>query len=99
MAEVDRIADSGIHTLTAYRAVDVPRVAREEGPPLAEVIRHPVMNAVGREPIDLVDVNLQTVDRRSRHVLEGQGFCTFGSLVADNANQTRARLCPLGREE
>src|SRR6185312_16692780 len=70
--QVDRITDTGVHSLTTRRAVDVPRVSREEGPPLAEMIRDTMMHAVGREPVHLAHLNLQRVDRGSRYVLESQ---------------------------
>src|SRR5262249_3412174 len=46
-AEVDRVADSGGHALTAYRTVDVPSVAQKNCRSLAEAFGHAMVNTVG----------------------------------------------------
>jgi hypothetical protein len=58
-AEVYRIADSGIHALTAYGAVNVPRIAQKEGLPHAEPLRDAMMNTVCREPIQFRNLNIE----------------------------------------
>ena len=64
--EVHGVADAGVHALAADRAVDVRGVAEQEGAALAEVLRHAVVHAVGREPVHLLDLDLQVRDRRGR---------------------------------
>jgi hypothetical protein len=58
-AEVDRIADSGIHSLTAYWAVDVPRVAQKKGLSHAESFGDPMVNTVCREPVQFRDLDIE----------------------------------------
>lgn len=83
-AEVDRIADSGIHALTSYWAVDVPRIAQKKGLSDAEPFGDAMVNTVRRKPISIpqpgcrVDTLLsreyrQTRDRRDRIIPAGPG--------------------------
>ena len=51
--EIDRVADAGVHALAAGRAVDVRGVAEQEGAAVAEMLGHPVMHVIGREPVHL----------------------------------------------
>ncbi len=50
-AEVDRVADSGIHALTTYGAMDMPRVAQKKALFHAEPFGDAMANTVCREPI------------------------------------------------
>ena len=52
--EIDGVADPGIHALAAGRTVDVRGVAEQEGATFAEMLGHPVMHMIGREPVDLL---------------------------------------------
>src|SRR4029450_4186306 len=55
---IDRVAEASIHTLSAGGAMDVRGVAEQEGAALPEILRHAVVDAIGREPVDLLDLAL-----------------------------------------
>ena len=57
--QIDRVADAGVHSLPAGGAVDVRGVAEQKGAALAETLRHAVVHAIGREPVDLPDSTLR----------------------------------------
>jgi len=50
--------------------VDVRGIAEQEGSAFTEILRHPVMHMIGREPIHLLDLNLEVIDRPIADVLE-----------------------------
>ena len=58
-SEIDRIADSGIHALTAYRAVDVPRIAQKEALSGAEPFGDAMVNTIYREPIQFRNLDTE----------------------------------------
>ncbi|MNQ51970.1 hypothetical protein D3C85_659710 [compost metagenome] len=68
----------------------VGRIAEQERPAIAKVIRHPVMHAVGREPVQLLDLHLHVLDGPAADVFEAQGLGVVGALVAYGADQARA---------
>src|SRR6516164_655261 len=57
--QVDGIANAGIHALAAGRTVDMRGIADKERAALAEMLCDPVMDMVGREPVDPLDPYLQ----------------------------------------
>src|SRR5262249_53257592 len=68
--EIDRIADAGIHTLSAGGAMDVGGVAEQEGAAFPEVLGHAVVDAISGEPVDLLDFDLEVVDDPPADILE-----------------------------
>ena len=58
-AEVDRVADSGIHALTAYGAMDVPRVTQKKALSHAEPFGDAMVNTVCREPIQFRNLDIE----------------------------------------
>lgn len=52
-AEVDGIADSGVHALTACRTMDVAGIANKESVSHPEFVGDAMVDAIGREPIYL----------------------------------------------
>ena len=55
--EVHGVADAGVHSLPAHRAVDMRCIAEQEGAPLPKARRDPVMHVVGRKPIHASNVD------------------------------------------
>ncbi len=45
--EVYRIANAGVHALSAYGAVDVRRITEQEHAVLAKMVGYPMVDAVG----------------------------------------------------
>ncbi len=76
--------------LAAGRAVDMSRIPQQEHAAVAEVLRDPVMHAIGREPVDLAHLNLHVRDRVRAHIFKLQTFRMRGALVANGADQSRA---------
>src|SRR5579872_889247 len=52
-AEIDRIADSGVHALAAGGAVNMARIAEQKSAAYAEAVSNPVVDAIRRKPVDL----------------------------------------------
>jgi len=55
-----------------------------------EMLRDSVMDAVRREPVHLLDLDLEGIDRRSGHVIERERFSVLGSFITHHADQTHA---------
>ena len=85
--KIDGVADSGVHALTAGGAVDMGRIAEQEGAALAEMLRHPVMDVIGRKPVHLLDVDLEVLDRPVADVFELERIGMVGALVAHGSDQ------------
>src|ERR1700758_3225852 len=58
-AEVDGIADSGVHTLTACRTMDVACIANKESAPHPKFIGNAMVDAIGRKPIHFRDFDIE----------------------------------------
>jgi hypothetical protein len=58
-AQVYRIPDSGIHSLTARRTMDMARIAQEKSVSLVEMIGHPVMDPITGKPVYLGNLDVQ----------------------------------------
>jgi hypothetical protein len=56
--------------LTAGRAMDVRRVAQQKRPTFPEMLRHTVMDVIGREPIHPENRDFQVFDCPVADVLE-----------------------------
>src|SRR6516225_889205 len=87
--EIDRIADAGIHALSAGGAMDVRGVAEQEGAAFPEVPRHAVVDAIGREPVDLLDFDLDIVDDPPADILELERISMLGAFASHRADQPR----------
>src|SRR5262249_6109071 len=87
--EIDRIADAGIHALSAGGAMDVRGVADQEGAAFPEVPRHAVVDAISREPVDLLDFDLDIVDDPPADILELERISMLGAFASHGADQPR----------
>src|SRR6516165_9563966 len=56
--KIYRVADPGVHPLPAGGAVNMSRIAEQEGATLAEMFSHAVMDMIGREPVHRLHMNL-----------------------------------------
>ena len=90
--EIDGVANSGVHALPAGRTVDVGGVAEQKCAARSEPLRDPMVDAIGREPVRLVDRHLQVLDRAIAHVLEPQFIATLGAFAAHRPDQARPAL-------
>lgn len=63
-------------------------IAEQKSAALAGVLRHPMMHAIRREPIHLVDLNLEVIDRPAADVLELDRLGMIGAFVAYGSNVT-----------
>src|SRR5207249_7494493 len=60
--EVHGVPDSGVHSLRADGTVHVRRVPEKKRSTHTEAGRHSVVDAVGREPVDPLDLETQLLD-------------------------------------
>jgi hypothetical protein len=88
--QIDCVADPGVHPLSAGRAVDVSRVAKQEGAALPEMLRHPVMDMIGRKPVHFPDINLKMLDRPTADIIECERVGVVRTLVGHGADQARS---------
>src|SRR6516164_9909132 len=88
--KINRIADARVHTLSAGGAMNVRRVAEQEGAAFPEILRHAVVDAIGREPVDLLDFDLEIVDDPPADILEFQRISALGAFASNRADQPRA---------
>jgi hypothetical protein len=77
--------------------VNVPRVAEQESPPAPELLGHPMVHAVGREPVDPLDLELQAPGHPLADVVPGQRLALRLGFAFDGADQAGGVL-PLHRE-
>jgi hypothetical protein len=87
--QVDGIPGPRVHALTTDRTVDVSRISTQEHATAAEVFTHAVMDAIGREPIDRLDLHLQMFDRAIARILEAQILRFARARIAHSADQSR----------
>ena len=91
--EVDGVADAGVHALSADGRVDVRGVAEEEDAAAAEVFGDAVMDAVGGEPVDALDVDVDPVEHAFGDVVPGEIVAgLFGLFVANGADEADAAV-------
>jgi hypothetical protein len=90
--EVDRIAHAGVHALAAGRTVDVAGIAAQEHAPGAEVLGDAVVDAVGREPVDIVDRNAGVALDIGTDRLEANRLVRLMRFRHDADQPDRARL-------
>jgi hypothetical protein len=104
--EIDRVVDPGVHPLAAGRAVDVSRVADEEGAAFAEMLRYPVMDVIGRKPVHFPDIDFAVLNRPIADIFEFKSIGAVRALVAHGSNQPASSLsaspriqpgCDIGR--
>src|SRR5262249_37935817 len=87
--EIDRIADAGVHTLSAGWAMRGLGAAEQEGAYLPEVLGHAVVDAIGREPVDFLDLDLEIVDDPPADILELEPISMLGAFASHRADQPR----------
>src|SRR6516225_1553384 len=87
--EIDRIADAGVHALSAGGAMNVRGVAEQEGAALPEILGHAGVDAIGREPVDLLDFDLEIVDDPPADILELERISPLGAFASHRADQAR----------
>ncbi len=91
--EVHRVADAGVHALPADRRVNVRGIAEQKGAAVAEVLGDAMMDAVGGEPVDALDVDVNPVEDALGDVLPGEVVAgLFGLLVAYRADEANAAV-------
>jgi hypothetical protein len=73
-------------------------VTEQKGATLAEVLRHPMMHVIGREPIHLVDLDLKVVDRAAADVLEPERIGLIGAFVPHGSDQTSPAFAGQGED-
>ena len=88
--QVHRVADAGVHALSADRTVDVRGVAEQERAALAEMIGDAMVHAVGREPVHALDVDAHPLDHALAHVVPRQ-------VLVLGVRRLRARCRPAAR--
>src|SRR3569833_195368 len=95
--QVYGVSDSGVHSLSAGRAVTVSCVTQYEGPSLAELLGDPVVDPVCGDPVDFSNLNFQMLYGAVADIREAQALRTVGPLVANCSDETRAP--PPGKRE
>ena len=63
-------------------------VTEQKNATFAEMLRYPMMHVVGREPIHLLDLDLEVIDRAAADVLEPERIGMVGPLVPHGSDQT-----------
>jgi len=69
--------------------MDVRGVAEQEGAAFPEVLRHAVMDAIGREPVDFLDFDLEAVDDPPADILKLERIGMLGAFASHRADQPR----------
>jgi hypothetical protein len=67
--------------------VDVRGVAQQEGAALAETLCDPIVNVIGREPVHLLDLDLQVIDCLAADILKPERIGVVGALIAYDTDQ------------
>src|SRR5262245_54831553 len=88
--EVHRVADAGVHPLTADGAMDVRSIAEQEGSTAAKVGGYAMMDVIGRKPVHASRRHVQMLDRLAADVVERERVGTNRALVAHCANESDA---------
>src|SRR5829696_3343700 len=86
--EIHGIADSGIHALAAHGTVDVCRVAKQEGAPLAKAIGDAMVHAIGRKPADALNLDGHPLEGTLAHVVPGQVSALTSVIGTHRPNET-----------
>src|SRR5580700_9292635 len=89
-SKIHRIADAGVHSLAADRAMDMRGVAQQERSTLAKLLRDAMMNAVGRKPIHLLYFNPKIVKGSALHVFKFKMLVILRHVIAHRTDQTRS---------
>src|SRR5882724_8883115 len=85
--QVDRIPDPGVHSLAADRAMNVGGVTQQKCAPLAKLLRNAMMHAIGGEPIDALDLDLEILNRPALNSLKLQVLMIFRRIVAHRTDE------------
>src|ERR1700724_2090976 len=64
-------------------------IAEQEGAAFAEMLRHPVMDVIGREPVDALDLDVEAVDEARADIIKGEIVARLG-LALDRADEPRS---------
>src|SRR5258708_13151215 len=78
--------------------MDMRGVAQQDSAAVAEVLRHPMMDVIGREPIDLLDPDLEAIDRPAADILELERLGMLGALVPNGSDQTSPAFAGQGED-
>jgi hypothetical protein len=70
--------------------MDMPGIADKKSASFPEPISDTMMDAVGREPVDAIDLEFERLDHLLRDVGKGQRLGAIGSLIADGADEPGA---------
>jgi hypothetical protein len=73
-AEIDGIADFGVHALAACRTMNVGRIANEESAPHPEFLSNAMVDAIGREPIHLRHFHIKKWLNLGADIFKGEVF-------------------------
>src|SRR6516162_7462873 len=68
--------------------MDMCGVTEQKNATFAEMLRHPMMHVIGREPIHLLDLDLEVIDRAVADALELERIGMVGALVPHGSDQT-----------
>src|SRR5262245_10533835 len=66
--------------------------SEHEGAAFPEILRHAVVDAIGREPVDFLDFDLETVDDPPADILELERIGMLGAFASHRADQPRTAL-------
>ena len=67
-------------------------IAEQEGASPPEMLRHPVVHAVGREPVHLADPHFKMTDRPAADIFEFERLRVLGAVVSYSPDQPCAAL-------
>jgi len=90
--EIDGVADSGVHALTANGAVNVRCIAQQKCAAVPEFRNDAVVDVIRREPIDPLDVDADPLDDAPADVVPSELVVRNVRLFLDRPDQTRARF-------
>lgn len=74
-------------------------IAQEKGAADTEALRHPMVDGVVREPVELPNLDLHVFDGPPAHILELQGVGVLGLLVAPGPDQPQPPLAGHGEDD
>ena len=90
--EINGVADARVHALPAGGAVDVGGVAKQKRASFAEMLRHAVMDVISREPVYLLDLDLEVRNDPAADVLEFERIGVIGAFIPHCPDKPRTPL-------
>jgi hypothetical protein len=78
--------------------MNMRRIAQDEGSALPETVGHPVMHVVDREPVHLLDLELEILRCAVADVFEGQIVDELAMARLDGSNQADAPFVRQGED-